>query len=166
MRMVGLLALLFLACLGSPGCQWPPSGNSSRPQNGATATNSAAPEVVFYPSVGGAPVQVRVELARTPQEQARGLMFRRSLDTDAGMLFLFDRPEIRRFWMRNCYIPLDMLFLDANRLVVGVEENTIPGDETGRGPDTPAQYVVEVAGGYARSHGLGLGSRVEFHNVN
>jgi len=93
-------------------------------------------------------------------------MFRRSLDTDAGMLFLFDRLEIRRFWMRNCYIPLDMIFLDDQKNVVGIEENTIPGDETGRGPDRPAQYVVELPGGYARSHGLGLGTRAEFRNTN
>lgn len=111
-------------------------------------------------------MRVRVELARTEPEQERGLMFRRALDENAGMLFLFDRPVIRRFWMRNCYIALDMLFIDEHKRVVGIEENTIPGDETGRGPDLPAQYVVEVRGGYARSHGIGLGSRVEFHHVN
>lgn len=82
------------------------------------------------------------------------------------MLFLFDRSEIRRFWMRNCYISLDMIFLDESKTVVGIEENTIPGDETGRGPDRPAQYVIEVAGGLSRSHGIGVGSRVEFRNVN
>ena len=111
------------------------------------------------------PVRVRVELARTPEEQMRGLMFRRSLGPDAGMLFLFDRAEPRRFWMRNTYIPLDMIFLDAERVVVSIEENTVPLDETGRGPDQPAQFVVEVAGGYARSHGISVGSRAQFFNV-
>ena len=82
-----------------------------------------------------------------------------------GMLFLFDRAEPRRFWMRNTYIPLDMIFLDSQRVVVGIEENTVPLDETGRGPDQPAQYVGEVTGGYARSHGIGLGARAQFQNV-
>src|SRR5262249_29491241 len=123
------------------------------------------PQVILYPATGGTPLRVRVELARTETEVMRGMMFRRSLEADAGMLFLFERPDIRRFWMRNCYIPLDMIFLDENKVVVGIEENTIPGDETGRGPDRPAQYVIEVQGGYARKNGIGLGSRVEFRNV-
>lgn len=78
------------------------------------------------------------------------------------MLFLFDREEPRRFWMRNCYISLDMLFFDRQLRLVGVEENTIPHDETARGPDTPAQYVLEVPGGYSRRHGIGPGSRATF----
>jgi uncharacterized membrane protein (UPF0127 family) len=159
--MVGLLTLILGCGSALMACQWPAGHDKS---GGATSA-AASPQVIFSPSGGGAPIRVQVELARTEREQERGLMFRRSLDADAGMLFLFDRPEIRRFWMRNCYIPLDMIFLDEHRLVIGIEENTIPGDETGRGPQVPAQYVVEVAGGYARSHGIGLGSHVEFRNV-
>lgn len=158
--MVGLFALL--------ACQRPPA-NPSQGQSATSTTASAPTEsnafVVFQPASGAAPVRVRVELARTPEEQMRGLMHRRGLDTDAGMLFLFDRAEPRRFWMRNTYIPLDMIFLDSQRVVVGIEENTVPLDETGRGPDQPAQYVVEVTGGYARSHGIGLGARAQFQNV-
>lgn len=108
---------------------------------------------------------MQVELARTPEEHERGLMYRRDLGADGGMLFLFDRPEVRRFWMKNTFIPLDMLFLDAGRRVVGIEEQTVPHDQTGRGPDQPAQYVLEVPGGYARRHGISLGSRAEFVNV-
>lgn len=156
--MVGLLGLL--------GCPRPTASTSqSQDQQGRSAPAEENATVVFYPSAGGSPVPVRVELARSAAEQTRGLMYRKSLGPDAGMLFIFDRPEIRRFWMRNTYIPLDMLFLDDQRVVVGIEENTVPLDETGRGPDHPAQYVVEVAGGYARSHGIGLGSRADFQNV-
>jgi hypothetical protein len=171
--MVGLLALSLslFGCQRLPGDKGGATSGAASPGSPQTSppgsqTSGKAPQVVFFPSSGGAPVPVRVELARTQEEQMRGLMFRRSLDVDAGMLFLFDRPDIRRFWMRNCYIPLDMIFLDDHKVVVGIEENTIPGDETGRGPDQPAQYVVEVQGGYARAHGIGLGSRAEFRNVN
>jgi uncharacterized membrane protein (UPF0127 family) len=108
---------------------------------------------------------VKVELARTPDELTRGLMFRDSLGANEGMLFLFPRSEVRRFWMRNTHIPLDMVFLDSSRVVVGIEENAVPLDETSRGPDAPAQYVVEVRGGLARQHGLGVGARAEFRNV-
>jgi uncharacterized membrane protein (UPF0127 family) len=157
--MVGLLALTVLLAL--PACQRPPGSSSP---SGPTAGPRA--EVLFSPSTGGAPLRVRVELARTPDELQRGLMFRTALEEDAGMLFLFDGMELRRFWMRNTQIPLDMIFLDDQRVVVGIEENTIPLDETGRGPNRPAQYVVEVRGGYARRHGLGVGAKAEFHNVN
>lgn len=156
--MVGLLSVL--------GCQRPPAspgqGQAAHAPSSASELSSA---VVFQPASGAAPVRVRVELARTPEEQMRGLMHRRALEPDAGMLFLFDRAEPRRFWMRNTYIPLDMIFLDASRVVISIEENTVPLDETGRGPDQPAQFVVEVAGGYARSHGISVGSRAQFVNV-
>ena len=154
--MVGLLALVAAAPLG---CHRPDSQGS-----GAERT-ADSPQVILYPAGGGAPWPVHVELAKTEREQERGLMFRRSLDADAGMLFLFAEPALRRFWMRNCYISLDMIFLDQDKGVVGIEERTIPGDDTGRGPNRPAQYVIEVAGGLARSHGISVGSRVEFRNV-
>jgi len=161
--MAGLLGLVLAA---ATACQRPPSGSASAPGSEQAAKSLPTAEVVLFPSSGGAPLTVRVEVARTAAETARGLMFRKSLDADAGMLFLFDAPEIRRFWMRNTYIPLDMIFLDDKKTVVGIEENTIPLDETSRGPDRPAQYVIEVRGGYTRPHGVGLGSRAEFHGVN
>lgn len=160
------LGSLLVGLLSLPACRFPGSASSSSSKGQGQAQAENPPQVTFQPSGGGEKVQVRVEIARTEAEVQRGLMFRRSLEADTGMLFLFDRPEIRRFWMRNCYIPLDMIFLDENKNVVGIEENTIPGDETGRGPDRPAQYVVEVAGGYARRHGIGPGAHVEFRNVD
>lgn len=124
-----------------------------------------SPAVVFQPSSGAAAWRVHVEVARTSEELSRGLMFRRELAADDGMLFIFPASDIRRFWMRNTYIPLDMVFLDAQRNVVGIEENTVPLDETSRGPDAPAQFVVEVRGGAAKLHGLGVGARAEFQGV-
>lgn len=158
-RRRALLGLCLLGpCLLGLGC----TQLQSAPQAPARAAGS---EVIFHPSSGGSPWRVKVELARTPDELMRGLMYRRSLGADEGMLFLFPRAELRRFWMRNTYIPLDMVFLDSNRVVVGIEENAVPLDETSRGPDTPAQYVVEVRGGLARQHGLGIGARAEFRSV-
>ena len=150
---LGLCSGLLLA---SPGCNKPP------PPTTTTANSAQQPTVVFYPSSGSPPWPVKVELARNDEDRTRGLMYRRELPPNSGMLFLFEAPEIRRFWMRNTYIPLDIIFLNERRVVVGIEENTIPLDETSRGPDQPAQYVVEVAGGEARRHGLTVGARAEF----
>jgi uncharacterized protein len=156
-QVLPLLVLLALA----PGCSRPSAGAKDKGAQGAVPTA----QVVLQPAAGGPAVTVAVELARTPDEQARGLMFRRELPEGRGMLFLFEREEIRRFWMKNTLIPLDMIFLDGKRQIVGVEENTVPHDEESRGPDDPAQYVLEVPAGYTRRHGLGPGARASFVNV-
>jgi uncharacterized membrane protein (UPF0127 family) len=153
-----------LVLVGSAGCTKPPAGSQST----AAATGNAAAkaaQVAFTPPGGAPPWLVQVELARTQDELMRGLMFRRELGESSGMLFIFPEEEIRRFWMRNTYIPLDMVFLDARRVVVGIVENAVPLDETSRGPDAPARYVVEVRGGAARQHGLTVGARAEFRNL-
>ena len=126
-----------------------------------TPAPQAAPEVVL----GGA-LHVSVELARTPPERERGLMFRRSLESGRGMLFLFEQPEPLKFWMKNTYIPLDMIFISADRHIVGIEENAEPLTHNPRGPDAPAQFVLEVPGGWTKNHGVVAGMSVEFRHVD
>ncbi len=159
-RSLLVVAALAASSLWFSGCSKPPT-----PQP-VSQSPAQAPTVAFYPPSGGPPWPVTVELAKNDQDRARGLMYRRELAKSSGMLFVFEAPEIRRFWMRNTLIPLDMIFLNERKVVVGIEENTIPHDETSRGPDQPAQYVVEVAGGEARKHGVTVGSRAEFLNVD
>ncbi|MBL8635485.1 MAG: DUF192 domain-containing protein [Myxococcales bacterium] len=151
--------VLPLALCGPSGCNKPPPPVTSTAQ-----APDKSPSVAFYPA-SGSPWLVKVELAKNDSERARGLMYRRELAKDTGMLFLFEAPEIRRFWMRNTYLPLDIIFLNERKVVVGIEENTVPMDETSRGPDQPAQYVVEVLAGEARKHGVHVGARVEFLQV-
>lgn len=123
-----------------------------------------SPVVVLRPE-GRPEVRVRVELARTGQEQGRGLMFREHLDADAGMLFLYPAEGIRRFWMRNTLIPLDMIFISADQRVVGIVENAEPHTDTLRQVAEPSQYVLEVNGGFAAAHGITTGTPVEFRNI-
>lgn len=101
-----------------------------------------------------------VEMAATPQERARGLMFRTELPEDQGMLFDFGRPQTVRMWMRNTLIPLDMLFVDAAGTIVHVEHEAVPHSEEPRGPNGLVLAVIELAGGTARSRGLDVGDRV------
>lgn len=141
-----------------------PSPGESGPADRRELDRVQGPAVLFEP-IGRPPVRVRVEIARTPAETARGLMFRRHLEADAGMLFIFPRPQHLTFWMRNTYIPLDMIFITSERRVLGVVENATPLTDDPREVPGESQYVVEVNAGFAREHGIGPGTPVRFIGV-
>lgn len=122
--------------------------------------------MILHGEPGGRPIPVRVELARTDSERERGLMYRNHLDPDAGMLFLFPRPAPLAFWMRNTLIPLDMIFMDPDRRIVGIVENAAPETETARRVDGDSQYVLEIAGGMSQRWGVRAGSRAEFEGLS
>lgn len=110
----------------------------------------------------------RLELARTPEEQQQGLMFRESLPERTGMLFLFPEAGAHQFWMKNTMIPLDMVWLDAEGNVLFVSANTPPckADPCGSyGPTTPAVNVLEIAGGMAKKEKIEVGSVLKFVDV-
>ncbi len=135
-------------------------------QRGATRVTAASttPEVLIHARAGD--VHVTVELARDEPDRERGLMYRQSLEPGKGMLFIFERPGPLKFWMKNTYIPLDMIFLDGDKKVVFVEENAEPLTLNPRGPNVHSQYVIEVPGGWARPHGVEPGIAVQFNNVD
>ncbi|MFH1808443.1 MAG: DUF192 domain-containing protein [Pseudomonadota bacterium] len=123
----------------------------------------AQSQVVLLASAGE--VTVKVELARTPQEMARGLMYRRQLDADDGMLFLYSEDGNHSFWMKNTYIPLDMIFIGSDRRVVGVVENAEPLTTVSRQVGQPSRYVLEVNAGFSRRHGVAAGTAVRFVGI-
>ena len=103
----------------------------------------------------------RIEIARSSEEQARGLMFRDHLDDDAGMLFVYNAMAPRSFWMSNCRIPLDILFFDRDGKLVGEALGVPPCNASQcpsyNGGGAPAQYVLELNAGTARRLGLQRG---------
>ncbi len=103
----------------------------------------------------------KVELATTPAERAQGLMFRRSLAPDAGMLFDFGRTEPVAMWMENTLIPLDMLFIAADGRVVNIAQRAVPMDRTPIPSKGPVKGVLELAGGTASRLGLKPGDVVQ-----
>jgi uncharacterized membrane protein (UPF0127 family) len=114
---------------------------------------------VAFPDASGQ--KVEVEVARYYEERQRGLMFRRSLDEDKGMLFRMDEHENHQFWMKNTCIPLDIMFVDDDGLIVGIVENvptlnTSPLREVG----CPSSWVLEVNAGWSRRHGVVAGQKM------
>ena len=112
------------------------------------------------------PQRFLVEVARTPRQREYGLMCRRTLAADRGMLFLFERPDIQAFWMRNTLIPLDIIYLDAGGRVVSIKrmkpmERDARGEWVTTPSDAPAKYAIELNEGAAAAAGVKVGDRLE-----
>ena len=103
---------------------------------------------------GGKVHKFTVEVAKTPDEQAQGLMFRESLAPDKGMLFPYSPPEVAGFWMKNTLIPLDMIFVREDGSIAMIADNTSPGSLDSVSAGEPVAAVLEIAGG--RSAELGI----------
>lgn len=96
----------------------------------------------------------QVELARTPDEQAKGLMFRKQLAPMGGMLFPFDPPQVASFWMKNTVIPLDMIFIRPDGTIAHIAANTEPYSLTPVSAGQMNSAVLEIAGGRAAELGI------------
>jgi uncharacterized membrane protein (UPF0127 family) len=102
-----------------------------------------------------------VELAITPEERSRGLMFRTEMANDAGMLFDFGGPRDISMWMKNTFISLDMLFIAADGTIVGIEKRTVPQSEAIIPSPKPVRFVLELNGGASDRMGFEVGEKVE-----
>jgi uncharacterized membrane protein (UPF0127 family) len=101
-----------------------------------------------------------IEIALTPAQQAQGLMFRREMPADAGMLFVFPESREQTFWMKNTYLPLDMVFIEPDGTILSIAERTVPLTETPVASHGNAKAVLELNGGTAARLGLKPGDKV------
>ena len=106
------------------------------------------------------PVQFSVEVAVTPQERAVGLMHRRELAADRGMIFDFGAEQNVLMWMRNTYLPLDMLFIDSGGAIRHIAKRTTPLSERTISSQYPVRYVFEINGGLADKLKISVGDTV------
>ena len=106
----------------------------------------------------GGSVRFAVEIADSPDERARGLMYRESLPATSGMLFVYDSPQTVSVWMKNTLIPLDILFIAADGTVKRIASKAKPHDEAPLPAGTAVQFVLEINGGLAARLGLGEGA--------
>jgi hypothetical protein len=111
------------------------------------------------------PWVVKVEVVADEASRNRGLMFRRELKPNTGMLFVFQSTEEHAFWMHNTYISLDLIFLGDDRKVNGVYPNAPAQTDNPRTVGKPSRYVIEVGAGDAAAHAVGPGTQVAFIDV-
>lgn len=163
-----LFFALLLACSLLFGCAVDGGDDSSGDTTGADSSNSgdqpsfSAIPLVRIATSSGNSVTVEIELARTPEEQSTGLMFRPSLDPFKGMLFIFQRDDFWDFTMENTLIPLDMIHLNSNQEVVGIIRSAVPETLGPYSIDSTSRYVLEVNGGFASREGVEVGDFVSF----
>ena len=136
-----MTAVALVMALPVAGC----GGESGSAQAGSIPLTIKAPDKTHV---------FTVEVARTPEEQAKGLMFRTSLPENGGMLFPFEKPRFGSFWMKNTLIPLDMVFIRADGSVDRIAENTIPENLEPVVSGGEVSAVLELAGGTAAKLGI------------
>ena len=129
-------------------------GPATGTANGA-ANPAAATDVLFH-----------VQIAATPEEHANGLMMGRpTLAADAGLLFVFPRPAVQTMSTKDTVIPLDMIFIGANRRIVGIIEKAPPLSPTASRIAVASQFVLQIRGGLSSQHGFKVGQPVTFRAV-
>jgi len=127
---------------------------------GAQLQQFPAAELTIVTADG--PHKFHVEIATTPAQMEQGLMFRKSLAPDAGMIFDYKTPSPAMMWMKNTLIPLDMLFVGQDGRIVTIHERAVPQSLETIGPGVPVRAVIELNGGTAARLGIRPGDRVLF----
>lgn len=105
--------------------------------------------------------RILAEVADTPADRDRGLMFRTALPADHGMLFVYPNDAPHCMWMRNTYVPLSVAFVDAQGRVINTDE-MVPQTDAGHCAAGPARYVLEMPAGWFVQHDVGAGTRLDF----
>ena len=129
-----------------------------------SACKSSSSEVVLHSHTSD-PVRVQVEIANTPEKRRYGLMYRKDMPEDHGMLFLFPRETPQSFWMKNTVLSLDIVYINSARTIVYIGAHTTPFSEAPIPSGQPAQFVLEVNAGFCERHGIASGDQVEFVRV-
>ncbi|HYE49115.1 MAG TPA: DUF192 domain-containing protein [Azospirillaceae bacterium] len=143
MARIALLSALFVLVLAGP----------------ALAMDFERSSLVVETKSGGR-YRFTVEMAITPEQQERGLMFRKSLSDDAGMLFVKEQPETASFWMKNTFIPLDMIFIAENGVITNIHANAEPKSLKPIYAATAVTGILEINGGLSAKLGIRPGDRV------
>lgn len=118
-------------------------------------------ELSFFGKTGEKRITIDIEMPDTREERARGLMYRRSMAETGGMLFVHGPRRGVFFWMKNTYIPLDMIFADKEMKIIQIRRNTTPLSEEPIFLPAGTEYTIEVNAGFSDRHGIQPGDSIQ-----
>lgn len=107
-------------------------------------------------------IKLDIEIADTEFDTQTGLMYRESMEKNQAMLFVFEDVTERHFYMKNTKIPLDIIYIDANKTIVSFQKNAKPFDENSLPSNAPAKYVLEINAGLVDAWGVSVGDKIKF----
>jgi len=107
--------------------------------------------------------QLDIEFAQSEYETQTGLMYRKGMEEDQGMLFIFPEERMHSFYMKNTEFPLDIIYIKADSTIANFQENAQPFNEAGLSSQVPIQFVLEVNAGLAEKWLLEVGDKIEYH---
>jgi len=151
-------AAVLAACSPQPAAEASPAAAAS----GAIHSVSGLPVIPLTVATAKGKHSFKVEVARSQQEQARGLMFRTELGPDEGMIFPREPADVASFWMKNTPLPLDIIFIGTDRRILNIAANTTPYSLTPVGAAGLTSAVLELRGGRAAELGIVPGAKVEW----
>ena len=161
--MIARVAALIVAA-GAAACA--PQGSGSSSGGGGAAVSERSPagleQIPLTIQSRSGTHRFTVEVVRTPEQQAQGLMHRQSLAPDRGMLFPYEPPQDASFWMKNTLIPLDLIFIRADGTVARIAANTVPMSLDPIPSLEPVAAVLEIAGARAEELGIQVGDKVNW----
>jgi uncharacterized membrane protein (UPF0127 family) len=158
------LPLLGAVLMGLAGCQQDKPAQKLDP-----AKVQTMPEPVFrkegeleFVTAAGEKHRIDIEIADNENDRSLGLMYRKQMDANRGMLFIFETEAPQAFWMHNTFIPLDIIYIDAQMRIVSMVENAATLNDTSLPSAGPAMYVVEVNGGFCKEKGIKVGDTISY----
>ena len=157
-----MLALGLAACSAGESATASAQSPAQAPQAAVVHPVSGLKVIDLVVERGGTRIPFKVELADTPEAQARGLMFRDALGDLEGMIFPSDTPEVRSFWMKNTPLSLDIIFIGADGRIINIAANTEPYSLASVTSKGAAGAVLELRAGRAKALGIVPGDRVKF----
>ena len=122
-------------------------------------------ELTFFNKKNKQIITIDIEITDTREEKRRGLMYRHDMAATEGMVFVNDMSQRHFFWMKNTYIPLDMIFVDEKMQIVKIEKNTVPLSEKFISVPKDAQYTIEVNAGFCDRHSLKIGDSIQMVKI-
>jgi uncharacterized membrane protein (UPF0127 family) len=149
------------------------SSNTTTDTAAVTTTADTGPkftkegELYFISKTGTDTIRkIEVELAETDDERSKGLMDRKAMTDEQGMLFIFSAPEEQSFWMKNTYISLDIIYVDENKEIVSIQKYATPLSEESLPSFKKAMYVVEVNAGFCDKYHVAYGDKIAYTKSN